>query len=178
MLKGVVKAKGFYTIGAENGLIGVQRAQEDLPDLIISEIAMSKLDGYSVLTKLRQNPDTAIIPLIFVTTKVSKADIRKGMEMGADDYLTKPCTVQELLRAIAACLEKRAFLQQCYTAQSQPVRKPPLADTTKQFDLESIFPYDPDLMEVFHFIEANRLTDSKLDAQKLKGCQMPKINQG
>ncbi|MCC5668408.1 DNA-binding response regulator [Nostoc sp. CHAB 5784] len=150
-----IKAKGFYTIGAENGLIGVQRAQEDLPDLIISEIAMSKLDGYSVLTKLRQNPDTEIIPLIFVTTKVSKADIRKGMEMGADDYLTKPCTVQELLRAIAACLEKRAFLQQCYTAQSQPVPKPPLADTTRQFDLESIFPYDPDLMEVFHFIEAN-----------------------
>ena len=107
-----LKAEGFYAIGAENGLIGVQWAQEKLPDLILSEIIMPKLDGYGVLKALRQNPATAIIPLIFVTTKESKTDLRKAIELGADDYLTKPCAVEELLRAIAACLKKRAALEQ------------------------------------------------------------------
>ncbi len=116
-----IKAKGFYTIGAENGLMGVERAYEELPDLIISEIMIPKLNGYGVLTRLRQNPPTAGIPFIFVSIKIARTDIRKGMEMGADDYLTKPCTVEELLRAIAACLEKRSSLQQQYAIQSQAI---------------------------------------------------------
>ncbi len=150
-----LKAEGFYAIGAENGLIGVQWAQEKLPDLILSEIIMPKLDGYGVLKALRQNPATAIIPLIFVTTKESKTDIRKAIELGADDYLTKPCAVEELLRAIAACLEKRATLEQWYATQSQPVPEAPLAETTRQTAHESIFPSNPELSEVFCFIETN-----------------------
>lgn len=94
-----LKAEGFYTIGAENGLVGVQRAHEELPDLIICDIIMPQLDGYGVLTTLRQNPVTAIIPFIFVSAKTTRSDLRKGMELGADDYLTKPCMVDELLRA-------------------------------------------------------------------------------
>jgi CheY-like chemotaxis protein len=97
-----LKAKGFYTIGAENGLLGVMRAQEQLPDLVICDIVMPELDGYGVLTTLRQNPVTAIIPFIFLTGSGTKAELRKGMELGANDYLTKPCTLEELLRAIAA----------------------------------------------------------------------------
>ena len=88
-----LEAEGFYTIGAENGLVGIQQAQEKLPDLVICDIVMPQLDGYGVLTALRQNPVTAIIPFIFLTAKVFQADIRKGMELGADDYITKPCTV-------------------------------------------------------------------------------------
>ena len=97
-----LNAKGFYTVSAENGRVGVQQAQDELPDLIICEIMIPELNGYDVLTTLRQEPVTAIIPFIFLTAKANRSDIRKGMELGANDYLTKPCTVEELFRAIAA----------------------------------------------------------------------------
>lgn len=150
-----VEAEGFYTIVAENGLIGVQRAQSELPDLVISEIMLPKLDGYGVLTTLRQNPTTAIIPFIFVTAKVTLADIRKGMELGADDYLTKPCRVEELLRAIRARLERQATLRQCYAANSQLVREPACTGIIRPTAPQCIFPSDPQLSKVFDFIEAN-----------------------
>lgn len=150
-----LEAEGFHTIGAENGLVGVQRAQDGLPDLVICDIMMPQLDGYGVLSTLRQDPVTAIIPFIFLTAKGTKAEIRQGMEMGADDYLTKPCTVKELLGAIAAGLEKRANLRKWYTAQSQSVAEAPEAKTTKLAVSKSIFPSDPQLSEVFRFIEAN-----------------------
>ncbi|KAB8321346.1 response regulator transcription factor [Tolypothrix campylonemoides VB511288] len=150
-----LEAEGFYTIGAENGLIGVQRAHEELPNLVISGIMLPKLDGYGVLTTLRQNPATAIIPFIFVTCKVTQADIRKGMELGADDYLTKPCTVEQLLRAIRVRLERQATFWQWYAGNSQPVREPPCADIIRLTAPQCIFPSDPQLSKVFDFIEAN-----------------------
>lgn len=151
-----LKAQGFCTMSAENGLIGIQRAKQELPDLITSAIMLPGLDGYSVLTKLRQNPSTAIIPFIFVAAKKRKADIRRGMELGADDYLLKPCKVDELLRAITACLEKRAILEQWYNAQSQFVLQPPSErDVASETTEKLIFPHNPHLSEVFHFIKAN-----------------------
>lgn len=116
-----LKAEGFYTIGAQNGLVGVQKVQQELPDLILCDIIMPELDGYGVLTRLRQEPSSATIPFIFVTAKVTRADIRKGMELGADDYLTKPCTVDELLKAIAARFKKQAAFEQWFTASAQLV---------------------------------------------------------
>ena len=77
------------------------------------------------------------------------------MEMGADDYLTKPSTIEELLGAIAARLEKQAVIRQCYAAQSQRVEEPPTADTAKPTAPQSIFPDCPQLSKVFDFIEAN-----------------------
>lgn len=151
-----LKTQGFYTIGAENGLVGVQRIQEELPDLIICDIMMPQLDGYGVLTTLRQDLVTAIIPFIFVTAKGTRTDLRKAMEMGADDYLTKPFTLDELLRAIAACLEKQATLHQWYAAHFQRTPEPPCADTaTSSVTRNSILPSVPKLREVFDFIEAN-----------------------
>ncbi|MBD2385485.1 helix-turn-helix domain-containing protein [Cylindrospermum sp. FACHB-282] len=157
-----IRLQGFSTIGAKNGLIGLQKAKEYLPDLIICEIVLPELDGYSILTELRQNSSTAIIPLIFVTVKNTRSDIRKGIELGADDYLTKPCTLEELLRAIATCLEKRATLQQWYGAKSQSDIEPLPTDTDTtigQAICHSMFPSDPQLIKVFqkvfHFIEAN-----------------------
>ncbi len=144
-----LQLEGFSAIGAENGFIGLQKAQEYLPDLIISEITVPELDGYSILKELRQNPSTAIIPLIFVTVKTTRSDIRKGMELGADDYLTKPCTLEELLGAIAACMEKRATLQHWYAATFQP------AAERLSASYKSIFPSNPQLRKVFHFIETN-----------------------
>ena len=150
-----LEEKGFDAISAENGVVGVQLAQENLPDLIISEIIMPKLDGYGILRALRENSATAIIPLIFVTAKVSQADIRKGIELGADDYLTKPCTPEELLRAIRARLEKQALLQKCYAAQFQPHLKSSSTETTNLSTSQLIFPSDSQLSKVFNFIETN-----------------------
>ncbi|MBW4683507.1 MAG: response regulator [Komarekiella atlantica HA4396-MV6] len=146
--------EGFSAIGAENGLIGLLKAQQYLPDLIICEIMVPELDGYSILKELRQNYSTAIIPLIFVTVRTTRSDIRKGMELGADDYLTKPCTLEELLGAIAACIKKRATLRQCYTAPFQPATDQLSADAINLSDCNSIFPSNF-LNKVFHFIESN-----------------------
>lgn len=150
-----LKAQGYYTIGAENGLISIQQVQEELPDLITCDIMMPQLDGYGVLTSLRQEPVTATIPFIFVSVKVDRADLRKGLELGADDYLTKPCTGDELLKAIAARLEKQAALRQWFTASAQLVSAPPPTDTASRKALESLFPSVPQLRKVFDFIEAN-----------------------
>lgn len=102
--------EGFDAIGAENGKIGLQLAQQEIPDLIVSDVLMPQLNGYGVLTAIRSNPVTATIPFIFLTAKADKTDIRHGMELGADDYLTKPFTADELLAAIAARLDKQAAL--------------------------------------------------------------------
>jgi len=98
--------ENFEVITAENGRIGLELAQKNEPDLIICDIMMPELDGYEVLTGLRNNFKTAMIPLIFLTAKADRLDLRKGMELGADDYLTKPFTPNELLKAIAIRLEK------------------------------------------------------------------------
>ena len=107
-----LNAENFDTISAENGLDGVLWAREHKPDLIICDVMMPELDGYAVLTLLRQDPGTATIPFIFLTAKADKVDLRQGMQLGADDYLTKPFTKAELLGAIAARLEKQAAVAQ------------------------------------------------------------------
>ncbi len=151
-----LESEGFDAIGAENGLVGVQKVQEHLPDLIISEINLPELDGYGVLTMLRQNLTTAIIPLIFVTAKSARTDIRKGMEQGADDYLTKPCTLEELLAAIATRLEKQALLWQRLVAHAyRRVSEPLSTNTASIAPQQSIFQSVPLLKKVFDFIEVN-----------------------
>lgn len=151
-----LEAQGFNSISAENGRIGVRQAREQLPDLILCDIIMPELDGYAVLSVLRQDPATAVIPFIFVTAKEDRADFRKGMELGADDYLTKPCTIEELHKAIATQLEKKTLFEQWYTNPLQAVPPTPESDTEIQVATsESIFPSDSQLNKVFCFIEAN-----------------------
>ena len=115
----ILELEDYNGIGAENGLIGVLWALEHIPDLIICDVMMPELDGYGVLTTLRQEPLTATIPFIFLTAKADKTDFRQGMELGADDYLTKPFTSNELLSSIAARLEKQAAVMQQYTIGRQ-----------------------------------------------------------
>ncbi len=111
----LLDAEGFEAIAAENGLLGLHLAAEHQPDLILCDVMMPEIDGYGVLTALKAETHTASIPFIFLTAKADRFDVRIGMEMGADDYLTKPCLPDELLRAIAARLEKRQALQQRYS---------------------------------------------------------------
>ncbi|MBN3926895.1 response regulator [Nostoc sp. NMS4] len=102
----ILSFSDFNTITANNGLEGLQLAKTEKPDLICCDVMMPGLDGYSVLTALRQDPLTESIPVIFLTAKVDRGDFRQGMELGADDYLTKPFSMEELLKAIKARLER------------------------------------------------------------------------
>ena len=102
-----LEAEDYQTIAASNGKIGVELAQKHLPDLVICDVMMPELDGYGVLNQLSQNSATATIPFIFLTAKADKLDIRGGMDLGADDYLTKPFTIKELKKAIEARLGRR-----------------------------------------------------------------------
>ena len=91
---------------ASNGAMGVELAQQYQPDLILCDIMMKQLDGYGVLEALRADPTTANIPLIFVTAKADRDSMRSGMELGADDYVTKPFTTSELLNAVSTRLRR------------------------------------------------------------------------
>ena len=102
---------GFQTLVAEDGVTGMKMAQEQLPDLILCDINMPNLDGYGTLKALRENDATATIPFIFLSGATDRITIRKGMELGADDYLTKPFTPKELMAAVNTRLEKQAELQ-------------------------------------------------------------------
>lgn len=112
----LLDAEGFDPIGAENGRLGVQLALESVPDLILCDVMMPEVDGYGVLNALRSDTVTATIPFIFLTAKSTKADVRQGMDLGADDYLTKPFTRSELLGAIATRLEKQEKLHARYSS--------------------------------------------------------------
>ena len=151
-----LEAEGFYTIGAENGRVGILKAQENLPDLVICDIMMPDMNGFGVLAALRQDPVTAITPFIFLTGSNTKADIRKGMDLGADDYVTKPATVEELLRAITTRLEKQTkVMQYWYNTCYQQIPQPSCVIAAPSKDPQSFFPSLPQLKEVFDFIEAN-----------------------
>src|SRR3954462_6776804 len=102
----ILEMAGYKTFTADNGKKGVDLAQKEKPDLIICDIMMPELDGYGVLHILNKKPETANIPFIFLTAKTEKTDIRKGMNLGADDYLTKPFDDTDLLNAVEARLRK------------------------------------------------------------------------
>src|SRR5690606_35423160 len=103
--------EGFEVISAENGRVGIEQAREHLPDLIICDIMMPEVDGYAVLEELRKESRTAAIPFIFLTARTDKMDRRHGMEQGADDYLTKPFAVNELLKAIETRISKAEIVK-------------------------------------------------------------------
>lgn len=107
----ILSLASYEVITAENGKVGVELAMQERPDLIICDIMMPELDGYGVLHILGKNPETATIPFIFLTAKTEKADLRKGMNLGADDYLTKPFDDTELLNAIETRLRKSSLLR-------------------------------------------------------------------
>lgn len=96
----------YEVLVSSGGREGLEIALKELPDIVICDVTMAGVTGHNVLTALRSNPITANIPFIFLTAKVSKDDMRLGMELGADDYLTKPFTRKELLSAIAARLKR------------------------------------------------------------------------
>jgi CheY-like chemotaxis protein len=98
----ILESRGFEAVGAENGQVGVQLAIAQIPDLILSDVRMPELNGLQVFAVLRSHPATASIPFIFMTA----SDMEKALQLKADGYLHKPCTVAEMLGAIATQVEK------------------------------------------------------------------------
>lgn len=119
----ILESGEFEAIGAENGRRGVELAVKNLPSLIICDVTMPELDGYGVLKLLRQNSTTKTIPFIFLTARADKTDIRTGMNLGADDYLTKPFRRTELLTAVTARLAKHQAMTERYHDQLEVAQK-------------------------------------------------------
>ena len=147
ILLNCLKFEGYRAIEADNGRTGIKLARENHPDLIVCDIMMPDLDGYSVLSILRQQLSTLAIPIIFLTAKVSLPDFRRGMDLGAEDYLTKPCNVERFLTAITARLNRKRQLQQCYGVTD--------AANSIPFFTQHKLPQCSKTNQVFEFIEAN-----------------------
>jgi len=107
----ILELAGYRVFTSENGKLGVEDAKRILPDLIICDVMMPELDGYGVLHVLSKIDSTASIPFIFLTAKTEKSDVRKGMNLGADDYLTKPFDDQELLDVVEIRLRKHELIR-------------------------------------------------------------------
>lgn len=107
----ILHFEGFEALAAADGLSGLQLAREQLPDLIIADIMVPTLNGYKILQELRKDSTTAFIPLIFVTAKTARSDVRKGMALGANDYLTKPFSQHELLEAVRTQLNRQELIE-------------------------------------------------------------------
>ena len=147
---------GMETIDADNGNIGVEKTHECLPNVVLCNISVPGLNGYEVLKTLRQNPSTAIIPLILLTNKTHRTDIRKAMELGANDCLTKPFTSEEILGAVTAQIKKQSLLKQWFALEFQRYSQSSSTSTdeTDEFaHFSALFSPCPQLKKIFDFIE-------------------------
>ena len=115
----LLEAEDFDVFSTENGILGILWAQENIPDLVICDVMMPEINGHDVLAEMREIPETSLTPFIFLTAMADKGDIRHGMELGADDYLTKPFTRDELLSAIHSRLAKQEKLMEQYNQEQQ-----------------------------------------------------------
>src|SRR5437867_2207814 len=112
MMVAALQQRGFDVVEATNGLSGVEMARTDTPDLILCDVNMEKMNGYATLSSLRSEPATTSIPFILMTGMADNAGMRHGMELGADDYLPKPFTINELYAAVETRLKKAQSLRQ------------------------------------------------------------------
>src|SRR5438270_8590315 len=112
MVQLALTQKGYEVIEAGNGALGIESARKQLPDLILCDVNMEKMDGYGTLASLRNEPATAAVPFILMTGLADHAGMRHGMELGADDYLPKPFTLEALYGTVEARLKKAQTVRQ------------------------------------------------------------------
>jgi DNA-binding response OmpR family regulator len=134
----ILELSNYNVLQAGNGKEGVEMAFKYKPHLVICDIMMPELDGYGVLHLLNKNKDTAHIPFIFLTAKSEKVDLRKGMEMGADDYLTKPFDGTELLNAIECRLAKQKANETYYSKALKSIEKLAQKNLTGAAELKNL----------------------------------------
>ena len=172
----ILELASYDVITAENGKSGVEKAKESIPDLIICDIMMPELDGYGVLYMLSKNPKTASIPFIFLTAKTEKEDIRKGMKMGADDYLTKPFEEMDLLDTIESRLKRSEILKKKFDQSKEGVDEfieevkgikelDKLSEDrkTRVYKKKSIIFYEGDYPNSIYFINSGKVKTYKMN---------------
>src|SRR5579859_7457818 len=147
----ILAMEDFEVQGAQDGRAGVELAMTFRPDLIVCDVAMPEMSGYDVLIELRSKQEFATVPFIFLTAKASRSDMRKGMELGADDYLTKPFAAQDLLVAVHTRLEKRQAIDRAYSGRLDSLRESIIYALPHEFrtPLYGIVGYASLLMEDF-----------------------------
>jgi DNA-binding NarL/FixJ family response regulator len=139
----MLEMEGFKAFSAPNGRVGVAVARRELPDVILCDVSMPELDGYGVLETLRKDKDTISIPFIFLTAKGDKKDLRIGMNLGADDYLTKPASAEEVLSAIRARLDRHNEKEQAAIAK---VELKPNFDSAKPLEELGLTPREAEVL--------------------------------
>tara|TARA_R110002049_G_scaffold55337_3_gene153609 strand:+ start:11610 stop:12665 length:1056 start_codon:yes stop_codon:yes gene_type:complete len=135
----LLELAGYKVIKASNGKTGVQLAKKQLPDIIICDIMMPELDGYSALEILSKNKNTRYIPFIFLSAKTERGDIRKGMNLGADDYITKPFTEDDIISAIESRLAKVSIIQELKDNKESETIRPNENEIKTLNDLKNFF---------------------------------------
>ena len=133
----ILELAGYAVETAENGKVGVEKAQQQTPDLVICDIMMPVLDGYGVLRIFSGHDQLSTVPFIFLTAKTERTDFRKGMELGADDYLTKPFDESELLSAVESRLARFAHLRADYDLKQEGL-EPFLTDAQRVGGLDGL----------------------------------------
>lgn len=169
----ILELEGYQVMVAEDGEMGVEMAKCHHPDLILCDVMMPKLDGFGVVQALRQDSTTATIPLIFLTAKADRLSLRHGMDLGADDYLTKPFTLDELINAVTARLTKQNLIQKDVNQELDKLR----SNITRSLPHELLTPLNgilgmSDLLSNYYdTMDADEvqscLADIKLSGQRL-----------
>lgn len=134
----ILEMENFQPLGAPNGRIGLDVALKEIPDLILCDVMMPEMDGHAVLRQLRAAPTLASVPFIFLTAKGERADLRTGMNLGADDYLIKPVHREELLEAMAARLEQHQARKQEFEEALAASRREFKPDFSSAIPLEKL----------------------------------------
>ncbi|MEO1593192.1 MAG: response regulator [Cyanobacteria bacterium J06632_22] len=117
----LLELEDYTVVSAENGINGIVGVFEHQPDVILCDVMMPEIDGYDVLQTIRQEPETALTPFIFLTALADKGDIRQGMLKGADDYLTKPFTRHDVIATVQAQLERQSRVKGTRTQQEEQI---------------------------------------------------------
>jgi len=158
-IQDLLTAEDYFVIPASGGREGLKEAYLRQPDLIICDIMMPDVDGYEVLRELRERPDTMTTPFVFVTARASRTDQRAGMDLGADDYLVKPFTAEELLQAVRTRLQRREAQSHWYQERIEKLRNN-LSRTLPhelRTPLSCILGYSEFLLEIYDAVEPEEL---------------------
>ena len=172
----IMELANYNIITAINGKDGVSKAKEHLPDLIICDIMMPEMDGYGVLYILSKDPKTCAIPFVFLSAKAEKSEMRKGMNLGADDYITKPFEEMDLLNAIESRLERNKLFRTGYEQSVSGVNSfigeaggleelNELSENrkTRVFKKKEIVFYEGDYASAIYFVSSGKIRSYKIN---------------
>ena len=132
-LRDILELSGYRVLTARNGVEGLAVLQKQLPDLIVSDINMPRMDGYQFYAQVRARPEWVSLPFIFLTAKSEKADVRHGKMLGADDYVTKPFEEADLIVAVQAKLNRSAQLDAAHSRQVADLKRSILTTLNHEF---------------------------------------------